>query len=1239
MENRSSSSDADALPSGGLAGVINIEQPVRESATTNIPQEQPDGEIPEEVKDMMDLDIAESEGEKPSVATTTSPPPPPLPPPPPPPPPESLPNDTPEHDRMTTPPPPPSLPPPATPALPPTTTRDLRQILQAAGSIRTHFPNRSSVPPSPVVKPGALHEFEVSDPTSPSTRRRSSATAGIAGLEELRNRIEAEEVNKRPMEPYIGPLDQLIQATTTDLDDGFGDIVAQQRDHVIDAFVRLDFDDGHVFYVRNSSVVFGRAEGASSNSFQLGPDGSTVIGSNPFGGFDPTTTPGAMSMKREKKKRRKKKGDSKKSKSTTSVSSGGTRQTFPMFRDSFSSGPYPFAQNERVDEVPIIHLPLASADAEVAQPPKKNISRRHAVLNYNFAKRRFELKITGKNGAFVEDEFVHCDTTWVVSPNGMRVQIGGVGFKVVVPQVPGGGFEVDAAPVGRGKGKMSTSFTDEYGNEVSDDEDEMEQDEGSRDSDESMEGESEEEGSGDEDEDDEDDEEAQEGDVENSEDDEEEDSEESDEEAEVSPPPEPVKVEKKRGRGRPRKDEAEIARQELEKAKAKEKAKEKERRHKEKLEAARRAKEAEREKERERKRQEEIRQKEERAKQKERTRREKEQLKEQKKLHLPQPKEKEEPKKKLYLPAPAAKKKEADKSLTSQTKKGPGRPPKVKPPSPPPALQQVHESPVSSTIETATSVSPSIPEPEQAFSPSNPLMAVAAFNANTPAIDPALYGASTYAPMPIHQTPQQETPKPSREPKQKKEKPPVKKRTPSPEINEADYPPEALLKPAASYVILIHEAISNSAEKALTLPQIYKAIERKYPYFKLRVTTTGWQSSVRHNLGAHKAFCKVTRSGKGWMWGINEGVSIEKEKNKANIAASRPPVYQPPIQSGYQNGNGVYHQQQGMNGYPAHNMSIPTYGGDHTGVSNGVQRPMYQPVAAPQTPQYQPQQTARMPPMPMAYQPPTQGVIPPAPNVMSNGQMNRQPSQQFPNAPIPPPAGKPSAQQPGQNGFAPETLAAIHTLQKQLAALTSQGSAASSSIPNVSPLILNQAQQVLAGLMSGKLNGRFGGGADIVNQLSKVLVPQAAGKSAAVSPSAPSVSPVTGKPTTAVAPAASPTTPAISAPAPAPVSVPAPVPAPTAGASAAQPGSSSQGAAPAKTVDFKNLPPDKKRQLYRALLAAKEKKEKELREAAAGIAGNTGSPAGVKRQLDDGGAGPVAKKIDVGSGGGDGSAG
>lgn len=1297
MENRSSGSGADALASGGLAGaiVVGAESPPPPppplEETTNAktaPKELELEGAAGETRDIMDLDVPPSAAAAAEVSAVA----PPLPPP------DTPPPQIVSSDRtMTTPPPPPSRPlanatPTHTPSTTATTTqhqqqqtpRDLRQILQAAGSVRPGFPRHGSVPPSPVVKPGALHEFEVLDSTSPATRRRSSATAGIAGLEELRNRIEAEKGNRfRPANGDAGPFDQLIQATTGAGE--YGDFLSNQHTHVIDAFVRLDFDDGHVFYVRNSSVVFGRAEGASSNSFQqLGPDGSTVIGSNPFGGFDPTTTPGAMSMKREKKKRRKKKGDTSTgtpvNKSTTSgASSAGYpdssrrgsafahRQTFPMFRDgSATNFPFPFPAPSH--EVPIIHLPLTTSDVEAAAaPPRKNISRKHAVLNYNFAKRRFELKITGKNGAFVEDEFVQCDTTWVVGSGGMRVQIGGVGFKVVVPVVPGGGF--DSVPKGRGKGgkgKMSTSFTDEHGNEVqtdfSDDEDEdeeMEQvdgsggggsDESMEDSDESGDEDDEEEEEEEEGEGVEDDEEAQEGDVELSEGESEE--EESDEEVEAAPLPEPIIVEKKRGRGRPRKDEAEIARQELERARVREKAKEKERRHKEKLDAVKRAKEAEREKERERKRQEEIKQKEERARQKERVRREKEQQKEQRKLHLPQPKQKEEQKKatKLYLPTPAAAaaKKEADKSLTVQTKKGPGRPPKPKP-SPPP-LQRA-QMPPPSIFPTTASAPPTMPEPEQAFSPSNPLMAVAAFNATTPAIDPALYNsAPPYTPIPTQRRASpQTTNKPVREPKLKKEKPPVRKRTPSPEIRECDYPPEALLKPAASYVVLIHEAITNSEENALTLPQIYKAIERKYPYFKVRVTTTGWQSSVRHNLGAHKAFCKVTRSGKGWMWGINEGVSIEKEKNKANIAASRPPAYQPPVQQPniglpYQNGNGGYHQQQ-SNGYPAHNTGMPAYV-DQNHVGAG-QRPMYQQPLAPPMPQYQmsSQQPARIPPMPMAYQPPTQtasvAAPPPVVTAASIGQVNRQSSHQFPNAPIPSPAGNHPAQQPKQNGPPPEMLVAIQGLQKQLSMLTNQnqGSAAGPSVPsNVSPVVLAQAQQLLAGLMSGKHTGRgASGNTDLVKQLTKAIQ-QGAGRNGAVAPV--KSAPVFSLPQAPVTPSATmrKTTPT---PTPAPTPAQAPAPAPAQAQAQAQAAASVQpGPSPrsGSVVDFKNMPPEQKKKLYRALLLAKEKKEREkeregLREVVAG------SPSGVKRPLDDGGAGPVAKKVDIGGVGGSGSPG
>lgn len=111
-------------------------------------------------------------------------------------------------------------------------------------------------------------------------------------------------------------------------------------------------------------------------------------------------------------------------------------------------------------------------------------------------------------------------------------------------------------------------------------------------------------------------------------------------------------------------------------------------------------------------------------------------------------------------------------------------------------------------------------------------------------------------------------------------RPPKPPRSPSPVFDEATLTPEQLAKPQSSYVILIHDALSNSKTGQMSLPQIYRAIERKYPFYKLRVQTTGWQSSVRHNLSQHPAFRKIERDGKGWMWGLVPEVSIEKDKKK-----------------------------------------------------------------------------------------------------------------------------------------------------------------------------------------------------------------------------------------------------------------------------------------------------------------------------------------------------------------------
>lgn len=122
---------------------------------------------------------------------------------------------------------------------------------------------------------------------------------------------------------------------------------------------------------------------------------------------------------------------------------------------------------------------------------------------------------------------------------------------------------------------------------------------------------------------------------------------------------------------------------------------------------------------------------------------------------------------------------------------------------------------------------------------------------------------------------------------QKERKPAKPPRSPSPEMRAEDYTEEQLQKPPASYVILIHEALTSSESGHMSLPQIYKAIERRHPFFKFRVTTQGWQSSVRHNLGQHQAFRKIEREGKGWMWGYDETVSIEREKKRR---ATPPPT-------------------------------------------------------------------------------------------------------------------------------------------------------------------------------------------------------------------------------------------------------------------------------------------------------------------------------------------------------------
>merc|ERR1719483_827778 len=83
-----------------------------------------------------------------------------------------------------------------------------------------------------------------------------------------------------------------------------------------------------------------------------------------------------------------------------------------------------------------------------------------------------------------------------------------------------------------------------------------------------------------------------------------------------------------------------------------------------------------------------------------------------------------------------------------------------------------------------------------------------------------------------------------------------------------------------SYPQLIAEVLNNAPEKILVLSDIYKAINAKYPYYKLE--TQRWKESIRHNLSVNKNFVKVEKLAgfekRGCYWKLLENHSIPPPK-------------------------------------------------------------------------------------------------------------------------------------------------------------------------------------------------------------------------------------------------------------------------------------------------------------------------------------------------------------------------
>ncbi|KAK1836306.1 hypothetical protein QBC39DRAFT_339353 [Podospora conica] len=105
-----------------------------------------------------------------------------------------------------------------------------------------------------------------------------------------------------------------------------------------------------------------------------------------------------------------------------------------------------------------------------------------------------------------------------------------------------------------------------------------------------------------------------------------------------------------------------------------------------------------------------------------------------------------------------------------------------------------------------------------------------------------------------------------------------KPKTPPLELDRNNYTEEQLQKPNKNYGILIDEILTAALPDGLTLKQIYKRIQMRWPFYYFTVDTKGWESSVRHNLIGNEAF---TKNEETHLWRRVPGIGIEAGKKRS----------------------------------------------------------------------------------------------------------------------------------------------------------------------------------------------------------------------------------------------------------------------------------------------------------------------------------------------------------------------